>query len=154
MWINHKTEILIAQQSKTPSTSETHLIPLINIVFLMLIFFMVAGHIAEQDTTELIPPQSTSKQGLTETALTIIITADGNLWINNQQFFGESPKRLEEQLQTHIKTSHLNSHTSNSLEVVLKVDSQLSAKVLDPVLQGLRTLNVNKFHLATIDTNT
>ena len=49
------------QEAPRKDNTDDQLIPLINIVFLMLIFFMVAGQISEQDAQFIAPPESISE---------------------------------------------------------------------------------------------
>ena len=48
-----------------PKTSEEGVLPLINVVFLLLIFFMLAGRLASVDPFRTEPPLSAS-EGLTQ----------------------------------------------------------------------------------------
>lgn len=54
---------------------DDNLIPLINIVFLLLIFFMVAGQIAPQQDMTIDPPESASEKALEPAELELSLTA-------------------------------------------------------------------------------
>ncbi|GGO84127.1 hypothetical protein GCM10011348_29650 [Marinobacterium nitratireducens] len=70
------------QQGKT--TSDDNLIPLINVVFLMLIFFMVAGQISRSDAVRIVPPASISdKRTAAENPVEVLI-ADAQLYLDNE----------------------------------------------------------------------
>ena len=60
-------------------------IALINIVFLMLIFFMVAGQISKSDAAFVSPPESISEAYVDDDALQILLDADKQLWLNDEQ---------------------------------------------------------------------
>lgn len=63
-------------QHKKPNQDD-NLIPLINIVFLMLIFFMVAGHISESDPIKVQAPSSISDKQDKLEPMVIVVAADG-----------------------------------------------------------------------------
>ena len=66
-WNNHRE-----------NRDEEGVIPLINVVFLMLIFFMMAGQIQKSDPVSIVPPQSIN-QAKTERQpdVTIVIGTAG-----------------------------------------------------------------------------
>ena len=64
------------QEAPRKDNSDDQLIPLINIVFLMLIFFMVAGQISEQDAQYIAPPESISETPIDPDAPRVLIDAD------------------------------------------------------------------------------
>lgn len=65
-------------------TSEDSLLPLINIVFLLLIFFMVAGRLASSDPFEVEAPESIS-EGLPQPEIpNLLLGRDGSLALNGE----------------------------------------------------------------------
>ena len=54
-------------------------IPLINVVFLLLIFFMLAGRLSAPMPFEAEPPQSDQERRAGEAAVTVYVAADGRL---------------------------------------------------------------------------
>ena len=62
---------------RPPRNDEERILPLINIVFLLLIFFMVAGRLAASDPFPIVPPHSSS-EGMVDTRdLAVFVAADG-----------------------------------------------------------------------------
>lgn len=127
----------LLKHERRPATDQ-HLIPLINIVFLMLIFFLVAGRIAATDSAMFSAPQSSQDRRLDDSGITILLAADHSVWINEQALDGS----LQAFLQQHA--------VDHETKVVLKVDAALKAPVLDPVLLALQSLGVQKLKLVTI----
>lgn len=65
-------------------SSEDSLLPLINIVFLLLIFFMVAGRLASSDPFEVETPESIS-EGLPQPEIpNLLLGRDGSLALNGE----------------------------------------------------------------------
>lgn len=118
--------------------TDDNLIPLINIVFLILIFFLVAGRISAHDSVLFSAPKSVQENQLEEEDITILLDADGGIWLNSQP--------VDNDLQTRLGTLSINADTV----VVLKVDAGLNAPVLDPVLSALQSLGIQRLKLVTI----
>ena len=64
---------------------EENVIPLINIVFLLLIFFMMAGIITRPDPFEVTPPPSVSPEEVHPDELVILLGPDGDIALNAEQ---------------------------------------------------------------------
>ena len=58
---------------------DDRIMPLINIVFLLLIFFLVAGAIREVEPVEVDPPRSLVEAESVTDALTIYVASDGRI---------------------------------------------------------------------------
>ena len=63
---------------------QINLIPLINIIFLMLIFFMLAGTIAKIDPYKINVPESIIKNDPLTPFLTIIVKKNGEIFIDSK----------------------------------------------------------------------
>jgi biopolymer transport protein ExbD len=117
---------------------DNSLIPLINIVFLILIFFMVAGHIDSRDRAAFTAPESSQQNRLDDAPLKILLAADKTVWVNEEKVTGD--------LLPHLRSRGLNAQS----QVILKVDAQLQAPILDPVLTALQSLGIQRLKLVTI----
>jgi biopolymer transport protein ExbD len=67
------------QRRRPPAHDDERILPLINIVFLLLIFFMLAGRLSGSDPFEVEPPASASDGPLGERTLELLIGRDGEL---------------------------------------------------------------------------
>jgi len=110
------------------NADDSNLIPLINIVFLLLIFFMVASHIDAFRPAEVALPQLEAEKTAEAQALSIVIDAGGAIFIDERQ----------------VDVEHLGlwladldlSHPDT--RVAVQADKYLSAAALTPVLAVLR----------------
>jgi len=61
---------------------DQRIMPLINVVFLLLIFFMVAGQLSKTDPVKIEPPVSESEKKPGERLVQLLITSDGRSLLN------------------------------------------------------------------------
>ncbi len=118
------------------------MIPLINVVFLMLAFFMILGQIERSDAIRLDPPESLSREAQGEYTATLLITAQQALYLN------ERPLRSE-QLAGEIRRLLDTAADPQSVRVLVKADATLPATELRQVLARLRTAGLLRVSLAT-----
>ena len=118
------------------------MIPLINVVFLMLAFFMILGQIESSDAVRLDPPDSLSLEVQGDYAATLLITAQQSLYLNDQ------PLRRE-QLAGEIRRLLEAAADPQSVRVLVKADATLPATELRLVLARLRTAGLLRVSLAT-----
>ena len=59
--------------------SDGNMLPVINMTFLLLLFFIVVGNFSETYMKDVAPPESSSEV-LTQDAEELALTADGELW--------------------------------------------------------------------------
>lgn len=118
------------------SKSDDGMIPLINIVFLLLIFFMIAGQIDPTEKPQIDPPVSSSKKALIRPPLVILVDKQQQLTVAGQAL---SLPALTEQL-SQLQQSH--SETDEALSVALKVDKTVTAGQLNDILQTIRNQGI------------
>lgn len=118
------------------------MIPLINVVFLMLAFFMILGQIERSDAVRLDPPDSLSLEVQGDYAATLLITAQQSLYLNDR------PLRRE-QLAGEIRRILDTAADPQSVRVLVKADATLPATELRVVLARLRTAGLLRVSLAT-----
>lgn len=118
------------------------MIPLINVVFLMLAFFMILGQIERSDAVRLDPPDSLSLEVQGDYAATLLITAQQSLYLNDR------PLRRE-QLAGEIRRILDTAADPQSVRVLVKADATLPATELRLVLARLRTAGLLRVSLAT-----
>ncbi|PHS69331.1 MAG: biopolymer transporter ExbD [Methylophaga sp.] len=127
-------------QRQRPQNNEDSILPLINIVFLLLIFFMVAGHLSVADPFRIDPPVSDS-DGKTQIGDTVILlAADGRLVFDG----GSIEKNELEQIVVEQMKS------KSEIQVQLKADAQVEAIDVVEIMEILRTAGVKKLQLLTL----
>jgi biopolymer transport protein ExbD len=120
---------LLPPRPRASAANDTQLIPLINIIFLMLIFFMVAGRISAQKTAAPITlPEAALEQAAAEHAVRLEMTREGALLLDGAALENAAlPDALARLHGADPKT-----------RLQLALDRELQAADLTPVLGALR----------------
>jgi len=126
---------------KKPNQDD-NLIPLINIVFLMLIFFMVAGHISQSDAIKVQPPTSVSDNQEQLEPLQIIVATDGQISVDNQLI------DLSE-LVPFLNNKFEQAVDKTVFSLLVKVDANLAVENLQAVLADIKKTGIKRISLAT-----
>lgn len=124
-------------QRRRPSGGDGNLIPLINIVFLLLIFFMVAGQITAITGAEVQPPESSSDKPLVLPPITLVLDSDNNLTIDGRAVT----------LNTLADELAARQSPAAATNIAVKADQEATAAQLDAVLSVLRELGLGKVTL-------
>jgi biopolymer transport protein ExbD len=127
-------------QPPRPKNDEERILPLINVVFLLLIFFMLAGRLAASDPFRIEPPRSTS-EGLVEPQETLVLLgADGRLALDGEM--------LDEAALKAAVAARMASEAPP--RVRLKADGHAEATRVVAVMELLRTAGVERLKLLTV----
>tara|TARA_R110001583_G_scaffold195556_1_gene376165 strand:+ start:48573 stop:49010 length:438 start_codon:yes stop_codon:yes gene_type:complete len=136
--------ILKTTHVKRSNSDDDNLIPLINIVFLMLIFFMVAGQIQPSDGVKVESPNSISDTKLTPERLKVVIAEDGELFIDGAQVLQDDfASRVLDYFQT------LTPEQKENAAVVIKADGNLVVERMQDYVKTIKTTGVTHISLMT-----
>lgn len=130
--------------STSHDQSDNNLIPMINVVFLLLIFFMLAGTIRSSDPIKLKALESTHIQSQLTTPTILFVSDDGSM-----VFAGKAIKLAELPVI-------LNSFRSDSAlpidtqTLTIKVDSLVTIRDFKSLLIRLREAGLKQVELVTI----
>lgn len=105
-------------------TREVSLIPLINVIFLLLIFFMVAGTVEGIDTFEVDLPESSKGSEKQDKGAIIYLSEDGKIAVNNDIV-------TKKNIETIISTLFIDNPNQ---KVVIKSDMAVDSKKLVALL--------------------
>ncbi|MGE6315529.1 ExbD/TolR family protein [Shewanella baltica] len=124
---------------RRPDQTEERILPLINVVFLLLIFFMVAGSLSVTAPFDVTPPVSQSDGVDEPDAVLILISRENKLALDNEPITeAELLARIDMLLSAEPET-----------QVTLKVDGELSGNQLVHFTQALYGVGVKKLRLLT-----
>ena len=113
------------------------MLPLINIVFLLMVFFMLVGSLAPSEALEIEPARSQELTPADEGHRSLVIAADGRLAIGGEVFgLGQLP--------AHAATWRAR-HAGEPLEV--KADAALEAQAVVSILETLRDAGITQVRL-------
>lgn len=119
---------------------DERILPLINVVFLLLIFFMIAGELSATDPFHVSPPASVSENKLDNKELIILVGNDGQLAID-----GETMDEAAFQAAIEQKAS-----LESPPLIWLKVDGQAEADRMVVVMEWLRDAGLENLKLLTL----
>jgi len=112
--------------------------PLIDIVFLLLIYFLLASHFVKQQTLKVNLPESNVRgAAVREEVLTVTITREGLFFVNGREVARKELAQVvrEEAARTHARRAHL--------EADREAPVQLLVTAMDAVREaGLREVMV------------
>ena len=129
-------------KNKRQTFSDDNMIPMINIVFLLLIFFMIAGQISNADPFALELPRADIEQSAKKMPITIYLSADGEVVVN------ESSTRNSELVTT---LRNYLAAEGEQPSVAIKADHSVKAADLDFILQAVKQAGIAKINLYTRD---
>jgi len=138
MNINQK---FIAQRDS--QAGDDGVIPLINVVFLMLIFFMVAGQIQKSDPIKITPPNSVNEQrAATEPNVLIVLGTNGELYLNDDL-------TKVEDVQSRLSVLFDQASDKDAFWVQVKADGDVSIEALRPLFSEIKASGLTKVSVAT-----
>lgn len=115
------------------------LLPLTNVVFLLMIFFLLIGRIGTPGALSIKPPESTSDTALSSSTLRIEIAANGQIAVEGE------PVRIE-QLADTVRSYRTG---AAGQPVRLKADGHMEATRVVHVMQILHRTGIEKLRLVT-----
>jgi len=132
---------------RTPPTENvsSNMVPLINVVFLMLIFFLLVGTIRATDPVAPIAPESTHNQPRDTKSVLVIVDRDGAVWLDGATIETDAlSARLAALFTKPLQTREL---TQKAVEV--RVDKRTTFSVLNKVLTQINLAGANQTTLVT-----
>tara|TARA_Y100000590_G_scaffold459955_1_gene618216 strand:- start:988 stop:1389 length:402 start_codon:yes stop_codon:yes gene_type:complete len=123
--------------NRNKKINDNNLLPLVNIIFLLLIFFMIAGVIQKQKELYNVDLGKATIDNYTEREInTLFINKDGSIILNDEDVsFSVFEKTI----------SQLN----NKSELLIAADKELTAAKLNRILLILNNQSIKKIFLMT-----
>ena len=119
-------------------------LPLVNIVFLLLIFFMLAGAFTKPDMFKVSVPEATITSNANRDDITILMNKSNDLAIG-KTYYSES------ELITFIKNTLIQyASTEKELIVQLKADANVKSQDLVHILEILGTTGLRSIKILTV----
>ena len=125
------------EHTRRVALTDDHLLPLINVVFLLLIFFMLVGAIAVPERLDVLPPSSVSAFRPNEVGMDIVIDQHGDVLLDDEIVTME---RLVSTLSGEEAPDRIRP----------KADANLEANGILDVLDILRDAGVAHVQLVTV----
>lgn len=119
--------------------SDEPMIPLVNVVFLLLIFFVLTGTLTPPDPLAVLPPESSSGASVTHDAVVVLLSADGRVAVHGEEVPLDA---LAAEVEARLAGE-------SSLGVQLEADRDASSRMLLDILDALRDVGIERVVIRT-----
>ena len=123
-----------------PRDEDQRILPLINVVFLLLIFFMLAGRLAASDPFTISPPESVSQTPPHGHEMLVLIGGDGRLAVDGVE---TDAAGLQAALQARMASGE-------APQVHLKADGGAEAAQVIAIMERMRAAGVERLKMLTV----
>jgi biopolymer transport protein ExbD len=132
---------------RTAESIEINLTPLIDVVFLLLIFFMVTTTFDRNAKLKVQLPESSAKvERTTGDPLVLSIDAKGKYYINDQQVINVQLETLKLAL---LKT--IGDRDRQNITIILRADGNTPHQSVVRAMDAAAQLNLTKLSIATVE---
>jgi len=126
------------RQNRTKSESEVNLTPMLDVVFIMLIFFIVTASFVKESGIEISRPGAATAVRKERGNILIAISATDQIWMNRRQV---DPRAL----RANIERAHAENPQGS---VVIQADKAAKTGLLVQVMDAAREAGVDDVSLA------
>ncbi len=138
----------IRQDDSSSELTESTL-PMINVVFLLLIFFMIAGSLQKTLPFDITPLQAQADATQQQAPLIVHVAADGRIMIEEQEV---TLKLFETKIQEHLRADQTeeNSNLLSKHSITIRSDQSTNTTIVVKILSILKKLKIKQVALATV----
>ena len=126
------------RQDRRKSESEVNLTPMLDVVFIMLIFFIVTASFVKESGIEISRPGASTAVRKEKGNILIAISANDQIWMNRRQV---DPRAL----RANIERAHAENPQG---AVVIQADKEAKTGLLVQVMDAARSAGVKDISLA------
>jgi biopolymer transport protein ExbD len=127
-------------QSAQSAQRQLDLIPLISVIFLLLIFFLIAGSLRPPTRADLTPPLSSSQDALHRGQLHFQIDAEGRIRIGDRRMKSEGVEQAIADAQS----------SNDTLKITIEADASVDSHHVIRLMERLRAAGVREVQLVTL----
>ena len=132
-----------AQQER--SESDLNITPLIDVVFLLLIFFMVSTTFQKETQLKLqLPQASDNEQPLPDQSIEVTVNASGNYYLNGTELSDSTATTMRRALARV-------SRGKKDVPLVIKADARASHQAVVTAMDAAAQLGMVRISIATAD---
>lgn len=126
------------RQDRRKNESEVNLTPMLDVVFIMLIFFIVTASFVKESGIEISRPGASTAVKKERGNILIAISANDQIWMNRRQV---DPRAL----RANIERAHAENPQG---AVVIQADKEAKTGLLIQVMDAARSAGVKEISLA------
>jgi biopolymer transport protein ExbD len=133
-----------------PEPPDINLAPLIDVVFLLLIFFMVTTTFKEEVGIKIQLPQAQGEAAAEQRALTLVIDASGAFYVNDRRVADTQPDSLRKALGEAIGQARpeADDRAPGEMPLVLMADAKTPHQAVMTALDVASQLGLTRFSFA------
>ena len=128
-------------RSAAEEEEDVNVTPLLDIVFIMLIFFIVTSTFVKEPGIEVDRPEAVSATDRKLAAIIVAISANDEIWINKERVELEEVRAVVEQLR----------HENPRGTAVVQADAESKTRLLVEVVTQIRSTGVADVAMSTED---
>jgi biopolymer transport protein ExbD len=119
--------------------NEINLTPMLDVVFIMLIFFIVTASFIKEAGIQVTRPDAITAESQEDAAILIAISANDEIWIDRREV---EPRGL----RTHIERLHAENPKGS---IVIQADENSTNETLVQVMEAAKAVGVSNVAIAT-----
>lgn len=116
------------------------LTPMLDVVFIMLVFFIVTASFVKDTGREVMRPDSTMAMDQPKAILLIAVTADNELWMDNQRIDQRAVRRTIERMRIDNPKAALS----------IQADSQSDMQYIFMIVKAARDAGIDDVIVSTL----
>ena len=121
--------------------NEINLTPMLDVVFIMLIFFIVTASFIKEAGIDVIRPEATTADKQEDAAILIAISANNEIWIDRRE---TDPRGVR------VAIEKLHSENPKG-SIVIQADEESTNEILIAVMEAAKQVGVANVAIATDD---
>ena len=129
----------IRSHSRSDDESDLNLTPMLDVVFIMLIFFIVTATFIKQAGIDVFRPDAQTYEQKPTVSVLVAISEAGEIWIDKKQVDQTA-------VAAHIERLHIENPKGG---LVIQADRNSKFEVLKAVLDAARSVSLNEVAIAT-----
>jgi biopolymer transport protein ExbD len=129
----------IRTHSRSDDDSDLNLTPMLDVVFIMLIFFIVTATFIKQAGIEVFRPDAQTQEQKPTVSVLVAISEAGEIWIDKKQVDQTA-------VAAHIERLHIENPKGG---LVIQADRNAKFEVLKAVLDAARSASLTEVAIAT-----
>lgn len=131
-------------QKKSKEETEINLTPMLDVVFIMLIFFIVTTSFVKETGIEVNRPSAKSAKSKSKANILIAIRNNNEIWID---------KRMVDIRSVRANIERLKAENNTEGSVVIQSDSESKTGVLVKVMDQVRLAGIFNISISTLKDN-
>lgn len=125
--------------SNAPGSEDINISPLIDMVFILLIFFIVTTVFVEETGVEVTKPQAASQTQLEKNSILIAITSNNNVVYGGREIGVNGVRGMVQRLL----------QDNSSMPVIIQADENVPTRILVRVIDEAKLAGANSVNIST-----